>query len=110
MKAQVRSEPGGRALIPLGMAEAPPGSSCNGNLAAASVSPALAPATFVRPSDRIAPTATRYPAPSQPPHKERSGEGKLSELFVASMNQFFSIPRKVFEPYIHSYECLQKSC
>jgi hypothetical protein len=24
-------------------------------------------AIFVRPSDRVAPTATRYPAPSQPP-------------------------------------------
>ena len=70
----------------------------NGNLAGVSVSPAFAPAIFVRRRDRIAPTATRYPAPSQPPHKERSGEGKLSELFVASMNQFFSTLIDVFEP------------
>ena len=34
----------------------------------------FAPAIFIRPGDRIAPTATRYPAPSQPPQQERSGE------------------------------------
>jgi len=70
----------------------------------------LDPFIFIRRSDRIAPTATRYPAPSQLPHKERSGEGKLSHFFVADPNQFFSIPRKVFEPSVHSYERLQKSC
>jgi hypothetical protein len=67
----------------------------------------IAPAVFVRRSDRIAPTATRYPVPSQLPHKERSGEGKLSHFFVADPNQFFSMPRKVFEPYVYSYECPQ---
>jgi hypothetical protein len=54
----------------------------------------FAPAIFIRPGDRIAPTATRYPAPSQPPQQERSGEGKLGSFFVAGMSQFFSSQRK----------------
>ena len=52
--AQVRREPGGRALDTSRMAETPPGSSYNGNLAGASSSPAFAPAIFVRRSNRIA--------------------------------------------------------
>src|SRR5947208_5967625 len=35
----------------------------------------------------------------QPPSRERSDEGRLNVSFVAGMNQFFSMPRKTFEPY-----------
>jgi hypothetical protein len=46
-EAEVRMEPGGRALDTSRMAEMPPGSSYNGNLAGASFSPAFAPAIFI---------------------------------------------------------------
>jgi hypothetical protein len=36
------------------------------------------------------------------PTTEQSGEGKLIHFFVADLNQFFSIPRNVFEPGVCS--------
>src|SRR5438477_5040500 len=69
----------------------------------------FAPAIFIRPGDRIAPTATRYPAPSQPPQQERSGEGKLRQFLCSGHEPILFVSKKVFEPDVYSLERLAKS-
>src|SRR5205814_10177560 len=102
-EAEVRREP---ASLRDTSAKRSPSPGYNGNLAGANVLH-----RSLRPSScRIAPTATRYPAPSQPPQQERSGKGRLSEFFVVGMNQFFSVPRNVFKPGVCSLRSLVKSC
>jgi hypothetical protein len=70
----------------------------------------FAPAIFIRPGDRIAPTATRYPAPSQPPQQERSGEGKLGNFFCSAHEPILFVSKKVFEPDVYSLRRRAKSC